>query len=169
MDSTAPTTTNAGPFRGFVGSVQPEWIDVNGHMNSRHYGLLIYESNAALTEHLGLGDSYVAQRHCGKMVVDAHIAYERELRLGEEIAVDSWLVGVDAKRLHTFHELYSLTGGYRAATGEQLDLHVSLQTRGVSPFAADTLQRLQEIVRRQCADGLPIGLGRRVRGIAGPS
>jgi acyl-CoA thioester hydrolase len=156
----------AGPYRSLRSTVPEEWIDVNGHMNARYYGLVIYDAHAAFTTRLGLGDDYVERTQCGKVVAESHVVYERELRRGDEMAVYSWLVGVDAKRLHFFHELWSLTAGHRAATGEQMDLHVDLRSRTVTPLPEDVRARLAAVAAAQSAQGTPAGTGRRVRSLA---
>lgn len=151
---------DAGAYRSLETDVRDEWIDVNGHMNAQFFGLVIYEAHARFTDVLGLGDEYVERTGCGKVVVESHLTYEHELRQGERIVVDSWLLGVDDKRVHFFHELRSAKSGRRAAAGEQLDLHFDLAARRVTPFSADVLERLREFSAVQCADGRPYGTGR---------
>lgn len=156
--SSVPTT--AGPCRSFEATVRDDWIDVNGHMNAQFFGLLIYDAHARFTDLIGLGDDYVERTRFGKVVVESHITYEHELRLGESVGVDSWLLGVDDKRAHFFHELRSLASGRRVATGEQLDLHFDLRSRRVAPFPADARARLAQLSAVQCSAGVPAGTGR---------
>lgn len=153
-------TAGVGPCRTLETTVREEWLDLNGHMNSRRYGLVIYDAHAAFTELIGLGEDYMARTQFGKVVVESHILYEKELRLGEMFAVDSWLLGIDDKRAHFFHELRSLETGGRVAAGEQLDLHFDLTTRRVAPFPADLAAGLRELSATQCSAGLPTGTGR---------
>ncbi|MFE3293813.1 acyl-CoA thioesterase [Rhodococcus sp. NPDC059234] len=60
----------------------------------------------AFTTRLGRGDDDVERTHCGKVVAESHVVYERELRRGDEMGVHSWLVGADEKRLDFSHELW---------------------------------------------------------------
>ncbi|MCA1005223.1 thioesterase family protein [Rhodococcus hoagii] len=152
--------TTPGPCRSLQTHVRDEWIDVNGHMNAQFYGTVIYDAHARFTDSIGLGDEYVHRTGFGKIVVEAHITYERELRQGEPIAVDSWLLGVDDKRAHFFHELRSLTSGHRVAAGEQLDLHFDLQSRRVAPFPEEVRSRLSALSGSQLSAGMPAGTGR---------
>lgn len=147
-------------FRGYRAVVVPEWIDINDHMNARFYASVIYDAHVLFTDHIGLGEAYVAARHCGKVVVESHLVYERELRLGDEIGVTSRLLAVDDKRMHFAHELTNLRQGYRAALAEQLDLHVDLGSRRAAPLPADIHQRLVALVRSQASMPLPAKLGR---------
>lgn len=159
MSNPAPITA---PLRLLRTRVQPDWIDVNDHMNSRYYGLVIYDAHVLLTQYLGLGDDYVAANNCSKVVAECHIIYERELMLNDEIEVVSWLLAVDAKRLHFVHELYHAEQGYRAALGEQLDIHVDLTQRRSAPFAPALYERLSAIAAAHAALPPPAKLGRRV-------
>lgn len=143
--------------------VPPAWIDVNGHMNSTHYGLVIYDAHVVLTGLIGLADDYVRATNCSKAVVESHMIYEREVSLGDDLEVVSWLLAVDAKRMHFVHELMNRTSGQRAALSEQLDVHIDLGTRRAAPMAPATLERLQAIARQCAAASAPEPLGRAIR------
>ncbi|QDQ98245.1 thioesterase family protein [Tomitella fengzijianii] len=86
--------------------------------------------------------------------------HSRSARLGEGIAVDSWLLGVDDKRLHFFHEMRSLESGIRVAAGEQLDLHFDLGARRAAPFPGEVRARLAALWEAQRSAGLPTGIGK---------
>ncbi|WP_189636582.1 thioesterase family protein [Rhodococcus sp. MTM3W5.2] len=96
--------------------------------------IVVYRAHAAFTDALGLGDEYVRETRFGKVAVQTAMTYEREVRRGARLAVDSWLLGVDAKRLHFFHEVHNLGDQTRVAVSEQLDLHVDLETRRTTPM-----------------------------------
>jgi acyl-CoA thioester hydrolase len=76
------------PFTGLRVVVPNEWIDVNGHMNSTHYGLAVYDAHFNFTEAIGLGEKYVNEHQCGKAVLESHMVYEREVCQGEELGLD---------------------------------------------------------------------------------
>ncbi|HEU0196436.1 MAG TPA: thioesterase family protein [Nevskiaceae bacterium] len=139
------------------------WIDVNGHMNALYYAQAMYGGHVALTQLIGLGDAYVAASGCSKAVLESHIVYEREALRGDELEVRSWLFAVDTKRLHFFHELYNLTRGWRAATGEQVDIHIDLTQRRSVPFPPALYRALQLRVRANLAVSPPPGIGSRIR------
>jgi acyl-CoA thioester hydrolase len=132
-------------------------------MNAQYYGIVVYRAHAAFTDVLGLGDDYVRATGFGKVVVQTAMTYEREVRRGARLAVDSWLLGVDAKRLHFFHEVRNLDDQTRVAVPEQLDLHVDLETRRTTPLPPEVLARLTHFAAEQCAAGRPNGVGRTIR------
>ncbi|MDJ0363262.1 thioesterase family protein [Rhodococcus sp. H29-C3] len=143
--------------------VDETWIDINDHMNAQYYGIVVYRAHAAFTDALGLGDEYVRQTGFGKVVVQSAMTYEREVRRGTSLAVDSWLLGVDAKRLHFFHEVHTLGDRTRVAVSEQLDLHVDLETRRTTPMPPDVRTRLTHFAAEQGEAGRPDGVGRTIR------
>ena len=152
------------PFQIYETAVQSAWLDVNDHMNARFYSDVIYEAHALFTTRIGLGDDYVARTGIGKMVVESHMVYEREVRMGARLGVRSWLVNLDAKRLHFAHELLNLTDGVRAAFCEQMDLLVDLEARRVTVMSDDLRARLQTLAATaRAADIAALPLGRSVR------
>lgn len=136
------------------GRARPEWIDVNGHVNSTHYGAIAYEAQLRHTAHLGMGDPYVYSTGLGKMVVEQHIHFQRELHESDEISVRSWVLGVDDKRIHVAHQIVRDRDGEVAATVEQLDLSVDLSTRRVTPLPAEARERMERLVATELPDSL---------------
>lgn len=138
------------------GKVRPEWIDVNGHVNSTHYNTIAYQAQAQHTAHLGVGDTYVYTTGLGKMVVEQHFHYQRELRETDQISVHSWVLGVDDKRIHVAHQIVRDADGQVAATVEQLDLSVDLTTRRVAPLPAEARARIQDLVTHELPESLRV-------------
>jgi acyl-CoA thioester hydrolase len=136
------------PFVGHRVRVGPERIDVNRHMNATDYGLIVYDAHYLFCETLGLAATYVEATGFGTAVLESHMIYEHEVFGGDVLEVRSWLLGVDAKRYHFFHELMNTNRGVRAAASEQVDVHVDLS---------------REIVRRHRSVPPPPGVGSRLR------
>ncbi|WP_235948834.1 thioesterase family protein [Nocardia terrae] len=158
-----PADAVSGAVRTFECDVDATWIDINDHMNAQYYGIVVYRAHAAFADALGLGDGYVRATGFGKVVVQTAMTYEREVRNGARLAVDSWLLDVDTKRLHFFHEVRNLDDGTRAAASEQLDLHVDLKTRRTTPMPTEILTRLTRFAAEQAKAGRPDGVGRTIR------
>ncbi|MBA6412649.1 thioesterase family protein [Parahaliea sp. F7430] len=151
------------PFVTLQVTVPSQWIDINGHMNATHYGLVIYDAHVKLTEILGLGEDYVNASHCSKAVLESHLIYEREVSEGDQLEVHSWLLAIDHKRLHFFHELFNLSKGFRAAASEQVDVHMDLKARRSSPIPDNLQQSLRKIVKAHLAQPRPEGVGSTIR------
>src|SRR5579863_9601649 len=141
------------------GSVLPEWIDANGHMNLAYYVVLFDQATDVIYDALGVGQAYRDATGNSTFTAEAHTLYEREVRVGERVRVVPHLLGVDAKRLHYFHEMFHLEDGHRVAAQELICLHIDLRIRRVAPFPPDLLARLHEAVRTRGDQPLPQGVG----------
>jgi acyl-CoA thioester hydrolase len=146
----------------FEGEVLPQWIDANGHMNLAYYVVLFDQATDALYDVIGVGQAYRGETGNSTFTAETHTLYEREVRLGERVRVVPHLLGVDAKRLHYFHEMFHVEQGHRVAAQELIALHIDLRVRRVAPFPSDLLTRLQEAVRLRGNEPLPQGVGRRI-------
>ncbi len=129
------------PFARYAGEVLPAWIDSNDHMNLAYYVVLFDHGTDAIYAALGMGADYKQRYRAGTFAVETHTLYRAELRVGARVAVESLVVGADAKRLHLAHTMLGADGN-PAAMQEILFLHVDLETRRVSPWPADILANL---------------------------
>jgi acyl-CoA thioester hydrolase len=139
------------PLPPFHATVQPDWIDYNGHMNVAFYVLAFDKATDKLLDHLGLGEAYRRGSNRSIYVLEAHVTYERELKLGEPLTVETQLVDADAKRLHFFHRMTHGSQGYLAATNELLGLHVDLagpRAMEMPPAARAEIERVLAEHRR---------------------
>jgi acyl-CoA thioester hydrolase len=144
------------------GSVLPEWIDANGHMNLAYYVVLFDQATDVVYEALGVGQAYRDATGNSTFTAETHTLYDREVLVGERVRIVTRLLGVDAKRIHYFHEMFHAEGGHRVAAQELMGLHIDLRVRRVAPFPADLLGRLQAAVQAQAGEPLPEGIGRRI-------
>lgn len=118
----------------FACRVLPEWIDFNGHMNLAYYVLAFDKATDRLFDRLGIGDAYRRTTGHSMFVLEAHVTYERELKEGDPLSIESQLIDVDAKRLHFFHRMCHAEHGYLAATIELLGVHVDMSGPRSAPF-----------------------------------
>lgn len=142
--------------------VRPEWIDSNGHMNLAYYVVVFDYATDALYDALDIGNAYRARTPYSCFTAETHTLYERELHLGEELRVRSWLLGADGKRVHYFHEMFHAQSGERACVQELMALHIDMRIRRVAPFEAEKHAALQALVRQYAPEELPKGSGRRI-------
>lgn len=155
--------TIPAPLHLWRETVRPEWIDYNGHMNVAYYVLILDHAVDALWEYLGVGRAYRDAKSGSTFAVEAHVTYAHELLEGAKVRVETRLVGYDEKRIHHYHELYHADDGYLAATAEFLSLHVDLESRKVTPFPAESMARLAEVLAAHDALPRPDRLGRTIR------
>ncbi len=144
------------------GVVLPEWIDANGHMNLAYYVVLFDQATDLLYDTLGVGQAYRDATGNSTFTAETHTLYEREVRLGERVRVVPHLLGVDAKRLHYFHEMFHAEHGHRVAAQELMALHIDLSLRKVAPFPEELHARIVAAMRARAGRELPNGVGRRI-------
>lgn len=144
------------------GNVRPEWIDINDHMNVAYYVLAFDYGVDALWDKIGVTDDYINNDRGSTFAVECHITYQRELRLDDPYIVTSQLLAFDEKRIHQFQRLYHAEANYLAATAEWLTLHVSLETRRVTPWPASILDRMHGVARSQEGQSRPAEAGRQI-------
>jgi acyl-CoA thioester hydrolase len=149
------------------GAVQPEWIDINGHMNVAYYVLAFDKAVDDLWSQLGITDEYIRSGAGTTFAVECHVTYRRELREGDPYVITSEILAYDEKRIHQFQRMYHADGHFLSATAEWMNLHVDLGTRRVSPWPDFVLLALAELSGRQADARLPEEAGKKM-GIAKP-
>lgn len=140
-------------------TLEPEWIDYNGHLNMAFYSVLFDRGVDQVWEGFGLGPEYMAARGMTTYAAEFHIRYLRELKLGDRVRATFQLIDHDPKRLHSWQELVH-EDGWVAASGE--NLHLSIDTSGprVAAFPDDVQERIGAMARDHAALPRPKGLGR---------
>ena len=143
-------------------TVLPEWIDYNGHMNLAYYVVVFDQATDVLYDRLGIWLPYREATGNSCFTVETHTIYEQEVNVGDRLRVHTRLLGADAKRLHYFHEMFHIEGGYRAAVQELMALHVDLSTRRTAPFPPDRAAAIQAALASSAALPMPKEAGRRI-------
>ena len=142
--------------------VRAEWLDYNGHMNVAFYMLAFDHATDAFMDRVGLGRAHAEATGGSVFVLEAHIAYLREVLRGEPLRFATHLLGFDKRRIHCAHTMFHDTENYHAATNELMLLHVDLGRRRSSSMPAPALARLAEIGRAHAECALPPGLSRKI-------
>lgn len=156
---------NAGDCQGtFIcsGTVQPEWIDLNQHMNVAYYVLAFDLAVDALWDSYGITDEYVTESQGSTFAVESHVSYLKELHEGDPYIVTSQILGYDEKRIHQFQRLYHAEKGFLSATAEWMNLHIDMDARRVSPWPASILEKIAEFADKQRDQERPREAGRQM-------
>ena len=150
------------PFLSSVMQIEPQWIDYNGHLNMAYYNVMMDRAIDELWLQLGIGPTYMKERHGSTFTAEAHVRYLREIHLGDPVQVSVWLLGADEKRLHTFEELRHAEEGWLSATSENMTVHIDMSVRKVAPFPADIRARIAAVAGSHAVLPRPEGTGRKV-------
>lgn len=146
----------------FEGTVRPEWIDINQHMNVAYYVLAFDGGVDALWDTFGITDDYINSDRGSTFAVECHITYQQELHEGDPYIVTAQILGYDEKRIHQFQRLYHAEKGFLAATAEWMNLHIDLETRRVSPWPDALLERIGAVAREQAGQPTPAEVGKQM-------
>jgi acyl-CoA thioester hydrolase len=144
-----------------TGFVLPEWIDINQHMNVAYYVLALDRGVDDLWSELGITNEYIESGQGSTFAVECHVTWQQELKVGAAYTVRSQILAFDAKRIHQFQWLYA-DEGFLAATAEWMNLHVSLETRRVSPWPPHILQNIEKFAARQTGLTMPQEAGQKM-------
>jgi len=142
------------PLRLYRTAVRPEWLDYNGHMNEAYYVLAFSHATDAFMDYAGQDAAYRARTNTSIYTLETHVMYLQEVSDGEEVRVETQLLGHDAKRYRLFHSMYRADGGELLATGEHMLLHVDMSGPKSAPFPPEIAERLAAIEAAHA--GLPI-------------
>jgi acyl-CoA thioester hydrolase len=146
----------------YEGRVLPEWIDVNQHMNVAYYLLAFDHGVDALWTGFGITDEYISDTQGSTFAVECHVTYQKELHEDDPFVVTSQILGYDEKRIHQFQRIYHAETGFLAATAEWMNLHVSLETRRVSPWPEHILKIIGEFSVGQAGQTRPKEAGKQM-------
>jgi len=144
------------------GTVLPEWIDVNEHMNVAYYVLAFDQAVDSLWEAFGISKDYINVSSSSTFAVESHITWQRELAVDEPYIITSQLLAFDSKRIHQLMRMYHAEKEFLAATAEWLNLHVDLDIRKVSPWPGPILDQIAAFAARQGDWGWPPEAGKQM-------
>lgn len=123
-------------------SLEPGWIDYNGHLNMAFYNVLFDRAVDHMYDLLGIGEAYVQAGQGSCFTMEVHVNYLSELTLEDPVSVTLQLIDYDAKRLHYFETMNNCRTGEVAATSENLALHVDMTSRRSAPFPDPILEKI---------------------------
>ena len=146
-------TALAAPLECPLRKVEPQWVDLNGHMNMAYYHLVFDESLDVAFSALGIGWDYTQKGEGSCFTAEVHVCYLDEVKEGDPLRVTYQLLDADEKRIHVFGHMYHAEKGYLAATSEQMCIHVDMKARRASPFPAEQQAKITAMMKAH--EGMP--------------
>jgi len=124
-----------------------EWTDYNGHMNVAYY-VLIFDLYGAefLMNKFEMGEHSAKTTKKSTMVVESHIAYNKEVKESDEVDINLIYCDHDKKRLQYKFEMVHKTKKYLASTMEILALYVDLDKRKVAEFEGEKIKIMDDYI-----------------------
>ncbi len=153
----------SAPFVSSVMTVEPAWIDYNGHLNMAYYNVLFDRAVDEVYEVLGIGHAYLKQTRHSTFTAEVHVRYLREIHEGDPVRVEFQLLDFDEKRIHYFETLKHAEQGWVSATSENMTLHVDMAAKKVAPFPGSVMRALAAMKAAHAKLPAPEGVGRRIK------
>lgn len=150
------------PFCSYTTRVRPEWIDASNHMNLGYYLLVFEEAAKPFFAAVDLGQAYRARSAHALFAAETHITFDREVREGDPLRVESRMLDATDKALDCLHMMYHGEQGYLAATNQVLYLHVDLAERRVVPLGDEAMVRVAAWREAHATLPRPIQAGRAI-------
>ena len=142
------------------GTVLPEWIDANNHMNVAYYVLAFDLAVDSLWERFGITLDNKVVTSSSTFAVESHITWQRELALDDPFIITVQLLAYDDKRIHQFMRMVHAEHGYLAATAEWMNLHVDLRVRRVAPWPDAIREKIAAFAEDQMNIEWPVEAGK---------
>jgi len=154
--------TDSALLRLHTETVQPDWVDYNGHMNVAYYVLVFDHATDAFLDQVGMNATLRETTGSSVFVAEAHITYDQEVMEGERVYVTTQLLAHDEKRLHIFHRMHRVEDDALTATNELMILQVNLNDRRVGPFREGVRERIAAVAEQQVDLAVPDAVGRQI-------
>lgn len=154
-----PSDAVPAPLDFYRTTVNPDWVDYNGHMTESAYLVAFGWATDVLFRYIGDDEKYRAAGH-SFYTVETHITYEREAVVNEPLRITTRVLDVDAKRMHIYHEMYHGESGDRLSTSEQLLVHVDMAAQRSAPILPEVAAALVAVRASHASMPLADGVGR---------
>lgn len=132
-------------------TVPQEWEDLNGHVNVKHHLGMYDLTSDAMLELLGVSAEWVRRERVGLVDLEHHIWFQRELFVGEQVALHLRLTAHDSRRAQGVMFLLNCADGIVASAIEFLSLAVQLDERRAVPFPEVVHGRLATLLHQHDA------------------
>jgi acyl-CoA thioester hydrolase len=133
------------PLRLHREAVPADWTDYNGHLNDGYYAVIFSHATDAFLEYAGIDAAYRARSRRTVFTGEMKIRYRHEVRAGDEVAIETRLTALDAKRFTLQHRMVHAATRTAVADSEVLNLSIDATGPKVAPFEAEIHDRLSEI------------------------
>lgn len=147
------------PYNDYSTSVQPDWIDYNGHMNVGYYHIAFDSAVEPFFHWLGLTPEYRKANQCSTFAHEAHLNFLQEVSEGDPIRFEARLIDFDNKRIHFYQEMFHAKAGYLAASHESISSYMDMKTRKTAALPDDIKERLRQVLNHHQSLPRPWQLG----------
>jgi len=135
--------------------IPPEWQDLNGHVNVRHYLELYDSASWPMLATFGLDERIFLEHRQGLFDLEHHLWYLSELHVGDKVTVHSRMLERNAKRFHGVMFIVDRTRQRLASAFEYVSTGADLDARRTAPLPAAFAAELDRIIAEHARLGWP--------------
>ena len=127
-------------------TIKKEWIDYNNHMNMAYYILVFDDVWEIMLKKFKMGESSAKSTSMSTMVVETHMTYNSEVKLGDEVEINLTFFDHDEKRLHYKMEMIEKSSKKLSSSLEMLSLYIDLNKRKVAKFEKEKIEIMDQFI-----------------------
>lgn len=127
-------------------TIPPDWEDINGHVNVRHYLDLYNIAGDPMLARLGVAEDYFRTERRGFFDLEHHLWYLAEMHVGDRVTVHVRYLGRTTKRFHGLMFVVNVTRQSVACVFEFIATGADLATRRTADFPPHVAERLDAIL-----------------------
>ena len=139
-------------------TIEPSWIDYNGHMTEWHYYKVLADAGENFLRAMGFTEDYRLSGY-SFFSVQGMMRNLKECRLGAPLRVWTEMISYSGTQLHIYQYVVDTSRMVTAATGEHMMVHVDTNARKRIAAPHDMEQCMAEALRRWPPRLRPKGLG----------
>jgi acyl-CoA thioester hydrolase len=126
--------------------IPPEWQDLNGHVNVRHYLELYDAASWPMLAAIGLDETTFLDRRQGLFDLEHHLWYLDELHVGDTVTVHWRFIARTVKRFHGVMFVVNRTRLRLASAFEYVSSGADLDARRTAPLPAEFAAQLDRLI-----------------------
>ena len=108
----------------------------------------------------GIDSQYIESEQRSTVALEAHITYQNEASLGDQLRIETRILDFDGKRTHLYQEMYR--NETLLATQETLSIGFDLKARRSCPFDEAIAPNIERLLEAQRSLRRPDEIGRTV-------
>jgi acyl-CoA thioester hydrolase len=156
MPASMPTLTQIDGLPSVMERVVPPgWLDLNGHVNVRHYLELFDAASWPMLEAFGLGAHTFLEQRQGLFDLEHHLWYLSELHVGATVTVHSRFIARSVKRYHGVMFAVDRTRQRLASVFEYVSSGADLDARRTAPLPPAFAAALDKVIAEHQALSWP--------------
>ena len=133
-------------FAVYCATIEPAWIDYNGHMRDAYYGLVASYAVDDVMNYLGLDSAYRERTRCTLYTLELHLHYLHEVKSSDDLQVISSVLDFDPKKIHLGCRFNCSRVSEPVAMADMMLLHVHQGDHpGSAPFPDEVSAKLEAL------------------------